>query len=78
MKFKASNEKDIGAKGRWKYALDSIMHDIQEKRKTWSWDHISKIKRYRQAYINLYKKKKKVGEEKVRKLSSLMLNLNQI
>jgi hypothetical protein len=55
----------VTAKTRWRYAIDSILHDIQEKRRTWSWEHISQIKRYRQAYINLYKKKKKLGEEKV-------------
>lgn len=49
----------------WNFALSCVISDIREKKKTWTWNYITQNKKYRQQYVTLYKKKKKLGEDKV-------------
>jgi len=57
----------------WNYALSCILADIREKKKTWTWSYITQNKKYRQQYVAIYKKKKKLGEDKLTKEEKVQL-----
>lgn len=50
----------------WKFAFDSVLHDIRRRKKNWSWDHMLEHRNLCKSYADVYKTKmtvKKVSSE---------------
>ena len=51
------------AEHRWIFCCQAVMHDVQEKRKSWKWETMKQSRHSCRQYVNLYiKKKKKVAQ----------------
>lgn len=44
------------AKARWKYALNSIMAEVHDRDKRWTWDYFAQRRDQRNKYVDLYVK----------------------
>ena len=44
------------------FALRSVCFDVSERKKSWSWEHIKQSRANCREYVDLYVKKKKVGD----------------
>ncbi|KAJ3354390.1 hypothetical protein HDU91_005781, partial [Kappamyces sp. JEL0680] len=60
------------------YAARCIMHDIHEKRRTWTWDHFRKRRDDRKQYVALYTSLRlgNIHEEDIEELKKLELRLS--
>lgn len=52
----------------WKFAFDSVLHDVRRRKNNWSWDHMLEHRNLCKSYADVYKNKmtvKKVSSELV-------------
>lgn len=50
----------------WKFAFDSVLHDVRRRKKNWSWDHMLEHRNLCKSYADVYKTKmtaKKISGE---------------
>lgn len=50
----------------WKYVINFVMIEQQEKRKSWSWDRIEQYRSDRHYYRHIYKKRRTLGKRRLK------------
>jgi hypothetical protein len=72
--YRKFRPKETNAKARWQFAVNAVLHDIEQKRAKWKWETLKTRRLHRITYIDIWKKKlnkKKLRENDKQQLAAL-------